>query len=433
MNKLIAILKFFEYLFEKKPKTRVGLEKWQDKKVKKFIKRIIKKSEFYKELYKNCDINDWKNLPIIDKKDFMENFDKLNTVQIKKDEAYKTALEAERTRNFTPEINNITVGLSSGTSGNRGIFLVSEQEKTLWALYTLNKILPRPILRGHRIAFFLRADSNLYESMKILNVEFHFFDLLKPFNIHFENLNKYQPTLIISPPSALRILAKAKEEKVLNIHPRKIYSVAEVLEEIDKDYIEKTFNQKLHQAYQATEGFIAATCEYGTLHINEDILAVQKEFIDKERFIPIITDFSRETQPVIRYRLNDILTIKKEPCKCGSCHLAIERIEGRCDDIFYLDDINGKKVPIFPDFLSRAILYSSDNIQEYKIEQHQNSIKIFLKISDYIDISEVQSKVLNEFKSLFDKLNLKEVQIEFCEYHNIDFRRKLKRIERKII
>ena len=52
----------------------------------------------------------------------------------------------EKTRDFTPKINNITIGLSSGTSGNRGIFLVSEQEKTLWALYTLNKILQQYIL-----------------------------------------------------------------------------------------------------------------------------------------------------------------------------------------------------------------------------------------------------------------------------------------------
>ena len=45
MDKLIAILKFFQYLLEKNTNNRVKLEKWQDKKIKKFIRKTIKKSK----------------------------------------------------------------------------------------------------------------------------------------------------------------------------------------------------------------------------------------------------------------------------------------------------------------------------------------------------------------------------------------------------
>lgn len=92
-------------------------------------------------------------LPIIDKEVMMEHFDTLNTVHISKEEAFHVAFEAEKTRNFSPTIRNITVGLSSGTSGNRGVFLVSEEEQTLWAGSIIGKVLPSSILHKHTIAF----------------------------------------------------------------------------------------------------------------------------------------------------------------------------------------------------------------------------------------------------------------------------------------
>nr|MBT2175989.1 CoF synthetase [Streptococcus mitis] len=98
------------------------------------------------------------------------------------------------------------------------------------------------------------------------------------------------------------------------------------------EFICATFKQTVHQVYQCTEGFLATTCKQGTLHINEDLVHIEKEYLDQEKgiFVPIITDFMRKTQPIIRYRLNDILIEKKTPCSCGSPFLALERIDGRC-------------------------------------------------------------------------------------------------------
>ena len=90
-------------------------------------------------------------------------------------------------------------------------------------------------------------------------------------------------------------------------------------------------------------------------------------------------------------------------------------------------------IPVFPDFISRAIIYSSDEIQEYKIEQHKNIIKIFLKLFENSDKLKIYSKIEKEFHLLFSKLSLKEVKIEFNNYQENDFKRKLKRIERKCL
>lgn len=95
----------------------------------------------------------------------MHHFDEINTVQIKKDHALKVALKAESTRDFSALINGIAVGLSSGTSGSRGLFLANEKERDAWAGILLAKALPKGLKRKERIAFFLRANSKLYTTL----------------------------------------------------------------------------------------------------------------------------------------------------------------------------------------------------------------------------------------------------------------------------
>ncbi|NKF33203.1 hypothetical protein HER21_43035, partial [Pseudomonas sp. BGM005] len=83
---------------------------------------------------------------------------------------------------------------------------------------------------------------------------------------------------------------------------------------------------------QCTEGFLAHTCERGVIHLNEDGVLVEREALDGERFTPIVTDLRRRAQPIVRYRLGDVLRERREPCPCGSALTAIERIEGREGD-----------------------------------------------------------------------------------------------------
>lgn len=405
---------------------RKSLLNWQNKKVKEFLKKILKKSKYYNNKFKNLNIDDWQNFPTIDKKELMENFDTLNTVNISKKEAFELALNCEKTRNFKPEINNITVGLSSGTSGNRGIFLVSKYEQNRWVGMILAKMLPYSILKRHKIAFFLRANSNLYENVSSKKISFEYFDMLKSIEENLKKLNDFKPTIIVAPPSMLKIIAKHLHE--ININPIKIISVAEVLEDIDKKYLESKFKQRIHQIYQATEGFLACTCKYGNLHLNEDIVAIQKEYVGENKFIPIITDFERTSEPILRYRLNDILTEDTESCPCGSKHLLIKKIEGRCDDIFYLESKdNNSLISIFPDFISRAVIFASDIIEDYKIIQTSKD-----EIQVYIDKKNEFNKVKESLELLFQKMNCKTPNINQLNTLSIDNTKKFKRIESKI-
>ena len=44
-------------------------------------------------------------------------------------EAMNVAKNAEESRDFSPTLNGITIGFSTGTSGNKGLFMVSNKEE----------------------------------------------------------------------------------------------------------------------------------------------------------------------------------------------------------------------------------------------------------------------------------------------------------------
>lgn len=165
----LSVLKHYLYYRYFHPfRNRQGLERYQQRKIKRHLRYVATHSKLYKNL---TALEDY---PIADKDFMMEHFDQLNTVEISRKDAEAFAVKAERDRNFSPKLQGVTVGLSSGTSGKRGIFLVSDREKNRWAGYVLAKFLNRGILHSYSIAFFMRADSNLYQAVSSKKIRFHF-------------------------------------------------------------------------------------------------------------------------------------------------------------------------------------------------------------------------------------------------------------------
>ena len=423
MKKIFKIIStFIKVRYFSKWTSRDKLLEYQVKQVEKHIKFLKENSPYFKthEITEDFTMN---------KAFMMENFDGLNTLGVKKNEAMDIALNSEKTRNFNQKYKNISVGLSSGTSGHRGMFITTPEEQGIWAGTILAKMLPKNNIFGHRIAFFLRADNDLYKTINSFLISLEYFDTFKDIDEHIERLNKYKPSMVVAPPSLLLILAKKIEERELNISPKRIISVAEILEKPDEEYIKKQFNLKIiHQIYQATEGFLACTCEYGHLHLNEDLIKFKKKYIDEKRFYPIITDFRRTSQPFVNYYLNDILVESTEPCECGSILQRIEKIEGRSDDIFKFINKFGKEVIVFPDFIRRTILFV-ENIREYQVFQINNNL---LEVA-ILNITEEQKELIKkEFNKLFTSLEIENIEIKFINYE-IDKTKKLKRIVRKVI
>ena len=438
-NTMRILYHYLRTRYRKDWSSRAVLEQWQEKKIIRHVRHIRQQSPFYRQWWQGIPDHQWRDFPLIDKSLMMEHFDSLNTLGIMKKEAMQIADQAEQTRDFEPTLQGVTIGLSSGTSGNRGLFLVSPQEQAQWTGTVLAKLLPGGIRQPEKIAFFLRANSNLYESVQKGKLEFCYFDLLLPIKAHMEQLERYRPSLLIAPASMLRLLAEQKAAGSLTIEPRKIISVAEVLDPLDRQAIESAFKQKVHQVYQCTEGFLGATCAYGNLHLNEDIVHIEKEMLDEQsrRFVPIITDFSRVSQPIIRYRLNDILTESAEPCPCGSSMITIEQIEGRCDDILYVaHQTTAEKIPLFPDLITRAIIGASADIEHYRVIQYQiNQLEISYRLTGKTNHiahdQEIEAQIIDRIQHICHHLQAVTPTITFTAYEFTPGIVKLRRVEQK--
>lgn len=424
MNKGLILKTFIRARYFHGFKNRKRLEKYQQKQIEKQLDFFKHRSPYFQKFNGKT----FKELPYMNKKVMMDNFDKMNTAGISKDDAIKLAIDSEKSRDFSEKLHNYSVGLSSGTSGHRGVFILSDDEIATWVGGMMAKMLPKGKIFGTKVAFFLRADNNLYESSNSRALKFEFFDILKPMEENIARLQEFQPTILVAPPSVLLILAEAVKTKKLSIDPIRIISVAEVLTKKDEQYLKMAFKQKIiHQVYQCTEGFLGYTCEYGSLHLNEDVVVIEKEYLDNERFTPVITDFVRKTQPIVKYRLNDILVEDKRPCRCGTSMTRLKRIEGRMDDVFEFDGINGGIVKVFPDFIARVILYVP-KIKDYRVVQEPSG-----KVTFYLDNIDNENRKLieEEFRTLANKMNFKIPIIAFKKYES-NFGKKMKRVERMI-
>ena len=69
-------------------------------------------------------------------------------------------------------------------------------------------MLPKGQLFWHRIAFFLRADNELYQTINTALIRLEYFDIFKNTDEHIERLNNYQPTIVVAPASMLIELSK---------------------------------------------------------------------------------------------------------------------------------------------------------------------------------------------------------------------------------
>ncbi|MEA2339295.1 MAG: hypothetical protein QOE82_3302 [Thermoanaerobaculia bacterium] len=341
-----------------------AVQRYQDERAREIVAFAMAHSPFYRAHFAGHDPREWQSLPTIDKAAMMRNFDTFNTRGVSLDEAMAVALRAERDRDFSPTIRELTVGLSSGTSGHRGLFLVDRSEQLMWAGTMFARALPRLRMRGLRLAFFLRSNSNLYQTLGRW-IDFRYFDLMTPIDVAVAELNAFQPHLLVAPPSLLAMLTNAR------IRPERVISVAEVLEPQDEVRLRKAFGADVHQVYQCTEGLLAVSCARGSLHVQEDLVAIQFERAgdDSQPLTPIVTDLRRRVQPILRYRLNDAVTLSPDPCPCGSAFRVIERIEGRCDDICYFVRPDGALRAFFPDALRRMVLLSDPRIEDYRIVQ----------------------------------------------------------------
>ena len=165
-----------------------------------------------------------------------------------------------------------------------------------------------------------------------------------------EMLHRIQPMMIMGYTNALVKLAEFSQENHIPVNDAGIKAVvcsADTLFPWHRQLIEKTFGCRVYNRYGSRElGTIAQECEHGRMHINEDWLYVEITD-DLGRPLPpgetgqvVLTGFFNQGMPFIRYAIQDVAAFEPGdgPCPCGRSFHALERLEGRIQDLIVMPE-----------------------------------------------------------------------------------------------
>lgn len=392
---------------------RSALLAHQERQVAELLRRRAPQAPFYRAR-RGQPLHD---LPIVSKQDMLRAFSRFNIHGIELEDAREAAFRAERERDFKPTLpGGITVGCSSGTSGQPGVFLISGRERSVWAGTILARMLSSVLLKRVlnpfaapvRIAFFLRANSNLYTSVRGLRIRFEFFDLVAPMSTHAALLDRYAPDVLIAPASVLAHLGRLQRAGSIAVHPAQVISVAETLEADDTRWIQSAWHLKPQQIYQCTEGFLGYSCAHGSLHLNEEFVHFETQSLGDDRVAAVVTDFSRHTQLFVRFQMDDVLRPNTAPCACGRVTMRLTSIEGRQDDVLWLPTVDGRALhPVFPDQVRRALMLAIPQCEDYRLRQRGLSVEIAL-LGAGGGWAAARGRIRAEFAALCRNLNVRE-------------------------
>lgn len=267
--------------------------------------------------------------PVIGQDAYRADFARHNALGLDLDQARALArLEAD---GGDTGYSGLSFGLSTGTTGEPGVFIASQRDRAQWLGSFMARVLPPSLLLRGRVAILLRHDSRLYHQTGGRTAHI-------PLSLGAEGcaraLAQARPQIVIGPPSALRRIVEAGG----SLPVRLVITGGEPLWPDDAALLTNAFAAPVRPVYQAAEGFFAAGCSHGRLHFNTDLVRVGRMAIDGApgRFVPVITDLVRDgPQRMVRYRTDDVVVELSGACACGSALPAVAGIEGRLADMLF--------------------------------------------------------------------------------------------------
>jgi len=338
-------------------RSRTAIEAFQRRQLELLMARAGRELPYY-QTFANQPFEQW---PIIDKQALLADFSRFN----------RPALAAPDLRQLladgTERVGEHVIGQSTGTSGNRGYFVITDRERFVWLGTLLAKALPDALWRRRRVALALPGLSSLYHSASTgSRIQLAFFDLASGPESWVDAFSAFAPDTVVAPPKVLRWLAEQGR-----LCADRVFSGAEVLDPLDRQVIEARLGKPMGEIYMATEGLFAVSCPHGTLHLAEDVVHFEFEPVESSGSLlsPIVTDFTRREQGMIRYRMNDLLELGDQPCACGLAYRTLKCVEGRRDDIFLIADGAGGRRMVTPDVLRNAVVDTDPAIRDFRITQ----------------------------------------------------------------
>lgn len=364
----------------------------QNKLLKEFVKFSVEHSAFYRDFYKNVDVENFNGLsdlhllPILTKEMLRTNISSIRT--IKKND-----------------------GVSSFTGGTTGkslevVFTLDDfQERMAYLDAFKFKVGVEP-MKAKKATFSGReiiknvTNNIFWRDNKAYNQRLYSTFHLKPEYIKYyvSDMNDYQPEVINGFVSAIYEVSKwiLEHNIVLTFTPSAIFTTSETLLPHHRATIERAFKCKIYNQYASAEGAPFVTqCVMGELHYNLDT-GVIETLADTNSVL--VTSFTSHGTPLIRYDIGDQIIFKDGVCKCGSAHPLVSEISGRAVDFLY--GLNGEKVSL--SHLADVIKGLPNCVRNIQfIQPSKKDINVLIEVDENIYERSHEQKMLDALRFRF--------------------------------
>lgn len=250
---------------------------------------------------------------------------------------------------------------------------------------------------------------------RIIPHRFIHIDSFAPIDEQIDALCSIQPGVITGYTSTLERIARAVIDRgIESVRPHLVYTGAETLTPRTRPLVRQAFDTDLRDTYNCIEvGNIAWECPSGSglYHVNDDALVV--EVVDAAgQHVEhgsvgdiVITSLTNFTQPLIRYRIGDMVRLAARSCSCGRSLTTLETISGRKAESLELPD--GRLIT--PLYFWR-LFRDCHAIRQFQVVQ-KSATELILRIVRDVEDADVEA----ERQELERDLKFFKVRLEYVD------------------
>jgi phenylacetate-CoA ligase len=370
----------------------------QQERFRKLIEYAARHSPYYERKFAGINLETWAltDLPILTKREMMENFeDVLTTRTVSRDEIQRFIEEPSNLGKLFK--GNYAVAHTSGSQGRPA--LIVQDGRAMALAFAMQ------VVRGSSVSRTIAPKSNrLFSPVRLAIVTqrpgfypsgFFFSYLppgLKPFlkvkrlsvfdpvDQTVADLNEFKPNVITGYTSALELLAHEETAGRLRLREadtlEQIVNISEPLPQLSRNDIENAFAVPVSDRYMMGECLALSSGCSGQpgSHVNAD-WAILEVVDEAYRPVPpgqrgakvLVTNLYNFVQPFIRYEVDDAVTMSPTSCPCQSILPHISSIEGRSKDRLWIE--REGRYEELPYYLFLAALHNELDMAEHQIVQ----------------------------------------------------------------
>ncbi|MFC1968358.1 phenylacetate--CoA ligase family protein [Chloroflexota bacterium] len=377
------VMKCLKELEESQWWPREKILQLQNQRLRKLIKHVYEYVPYYRRIFedrtlKPSDIEcstDLTKLPVLTKQIIRENYSSLVAKNISSGQMRKI--------------------YTSGSTGEPFMFYAEKRERTTrsyassqraygWSGYRIGDKLVHigETLEYHSTFEKIKETvKNYFERIKIFNVPAMFMGKIP---LVAREIEDFQPEYIRGSPSIIYLIARFLEKEGTNkLRPKAILTIAEKVEDYQRDLFQKVFLCEAYSLYSTHEApIIASECSrHSGYHITAENIIV--EIVDNqstpapvgEEGSILVTNLYNYAMPFIRYDIGDVGAMSDQVCSCGRSLPILMKLDGRIQDSILIKD--GRSIPgiaLHQNFLARL-----EGVVQWQIVQESYE-KVLVKV-----------------------------------------------------